>query len=280
MASGEGGLSLNERLENAITRLGFWYRITLIMVIVGLVSLSGIISASQFYFHQEIGKYGHIQEILLADKNESVLAFIPYTQEVFPTEAIVTLYLTQIWLTIGNGIVIGLLSFLFIWVTFRGQGHRRELESIERQFIRQSYLVNFETSIPEGENKIDKILRQASLVFPTLNEIQRREYANKIRTKTNEQVGNTTVDAIVETKKGDFIVKFYDKIVSFDDIKSLCEILSKSRPRIFRLLIVSKEFEDDLQSNKLVDLMDSISKYYKVDLIFEEDQGYSMLWID
>lgn len=280
MASGEGNLSLNERLENAITRLGFWYRVTLIMVIVGLVSLSGIISASQFYFHQEIGKYGHIQEIEIGDKKISVLAFIPYTAEVFPAEAIVTLFLTQIWLTVGNGIVIGLLSFLFLWVTFRGQGHRRELESIERQFIRQSYLVNFETSIPEGENRVDKILKQASLVFPTLNEIQRQKYANKMRTKVNETIGDEEIDALVETRKGDFIVKFFDKTVSFNDIKSLCDNVSKSRPRVFRLLIVSKDFEDELQSNKLVDMMDSLPKYFKVDLIFEEEQGYSMLWID
>lgn len=280
MASGEGSMSLNERLENAITRLGFWYRITLVMVIIGLVSLSSIISASQYYFHQEIGKYGHIQEIELTGKDESVLAYIPYTAEVFPADAIVTLFLTQIWLTVGNGIVIGLLSFLFIWVTFRGQGHKRELESIERQFIRQSYLVNFETSIPEGENRVEKILSQAASVFPTLNELQRSKYANKMKTRKNEKLGDETIDAIVETKKGDFIVKFYDKPVSFNDIKSLCDTLTKSRPRIFRLLIVSGDFDEELQSNKLVDMMDSLSKYFKVDLIFEEEQGYSMLWID
>ena len=105
VASGEANLTLSERLESAITKLGFWYRITIIFVIVGLVSLSGIISASQIYFHQEIGQHGHIEEIYLADNDVTLLAFIPYSEEIFPADGIVTLYMTQIWLMIGNGIV-------------------------------------------------------------------------------------------------------------------------------------------------------------------------------
>ncbi len=278
MASGEGSISLNEKLESAISRLGFWYRITIIMVVIGLVSLSAIISASQIYFHEEIGKHGYIEEIFIEATNESVLAFIPYTEEIFSTDGIVTLFLTQIWLMIGNGIAIGLLGFLVFWVTYRGHKHTTELESIERQFIRQSYLVNFETSIPEGDTKVGKILNQASLVFPALKYIQQKKSANKI--KLNVQVNGYAIDAIVPTKKGDFIVKFFDNVVTYDEIKSLCEKLSKSRVRIYRVLCIAKDFQQELQTPKLVDLMDELTTYFKVDLIFEEEQGYSMLWID
>ena len=278
MASGEGSISLNEKLESAISRLGFWYRVTIIMVVIGLVSLSAIISASQIYFHEEIGKHGYIEEIFIEATNESVLAFIPYTEEIFSTDGIVTLFLTQIWLMIGNGIAIGLLGFLVFWVTYRGHKHTTELESIERQFIRQSYLVNFETSIPEGDTKVDKILNQASLVFPALKYIQQKKSANKI--KLNVQVNGYAIDAIVPTKKGDFIVKFFDNVVTYDEIKSLCEKLSKSRVRIYRVLCIAKDFQQELQTPKLVDLMDELTTYFKVDLIFEEEQGYSMLWID
>ena len=278
MASGEGSLSLNERLESAISKLGFWYRVTIIMVIVGLVALSGIISMSQIYFHQEVGKHGAIEEIEIAE-NESVLAFIPISEEIFPAESIVNLYLTQVWLMVGNGIVIGILSFLVLWVTYRGNVHQKEFESIERQFIRQSYLVNFETSLPEGDTRSDKILHHASLVFPTLKELQLGTSRSK-RIKENVAVNGDTVDVIVSTKKGDFVVKFFDEKVTFEHIKSLCNSLSKSRTRVFRVLCVAKDFEENLQSNELVDLMDSLPKYFKLDLIFEEEQGYSMLWID
>ncbi len=282
MSKGPQDYSLAEKLDNAIKQLGFWYRISIIIVLVGLASLSGIISMSQFYFHDEVAKYGQIQEIFIQDENITVLAFLPYSEEIFPAEGIVSLYITQIWLMYGNGVVIGLLSFLFIWVTYRGKAHTEEFESIERQFIRQSYLVNFETSVPEGETRVEKILNEAIHVFPTLKEVQRKAKLKqtKIPYKLNQKFNGETIDGIVSTKKGDFIVKFYDKTVSESDLKNLIKILSKSRAKIFRVLCVAKDYDEDLQSNKLVGIMDKIPKYFKLDLIFEEEHGYSMLWID
>jgi len=274
--------SLAEKLENAIKQLGFWYRISIIIVLVGLASLSGIISMSQFYFHDEIAKHGQIEEIFIQDEDITVLAFLPYTEEIFPAEGIVSLYITQVWLMYGNGVVIGLLSFLFIWVTYRGKAHTLEFESIEQQFIRQSYLVNFETSVPEGTTRVEKILNEAIHVFPALKEVQRKAKLKqtKIPYKLGQKFSGETIDGIVSTKKGDFIVKFYDKTVSESDLKNLVTILSKSRDKIFRVLCVAKDYEEDLQSNKLVGIMDKIPKYFKLDLIFEEEHGYSMLWID
>ena len=282
MSKGPQDHSLAEKLENAIKQLGFWYRISIIIVLVGLASLSGIISMSQFYFHDEIAKYGQIQEIFIQDENITVLAFLPYTEEIFPAEGIVSLYITQVWLMYGNGVVIGLLSFLFIWVTYRGKAHTLEFESIEQQFIRQSYLVNFETSVPEGTTRVEKILNEAIHVFPALKEVQRKAKLKqtKIPYKLGQKFSGETIDGIVSTKKGDFIVKFYDKTVSESDLKNLVTILSKSRDKIFRVLCVAKDYEEDLQSNKLVGIMDNIPKYFKLDLIFEEEHGYSMLWID
>jgi len=274
--------SLAEKLENAIKQLGFWYRISIIIVLVGLASLSGIISMSQFYFHDEVAKHGQIEEIFIQDEDITVLAFLPYTEEIFPAEGIVSLYITQVWLMYGNGVVIGLLSFLFIWVTYRGKAHTLEFESIEQQFIRQSYLVNFETSVPEGTTRVEKILNEAIHVFPALKEVQRKAKLKqtKIPYKLGQKYSGETIDGIVSTKKGDFIVKFYDKTVSESDLKNLVTILSKSRDKIFRVLCVAKDYEEDLQSNKLVGIMDKIPKYFKLDLIFEEEHGYSMLWID
>jgi len=282
VSKGPQDYSLAEKLDNAIKQLGFWYRISIIIVLVGLASLSGIISMSQFYFHNEVGKYGQIQEIFIQDENITVLAFLPYSEEIFPAEGIVSLYITQIWLMYGNGVVIGLLSFLFIWVTYRGKAHTEEFESIERQFIRQSYLVNFETSVPEGETRVEKILNEAIHVFPTLKEVQRKAKLKqtKIPYKLDQKFNGETIDGIVSTKKGDFIVKFYDKTVSESDLKNLIKTLSKSRDKIFRVLCVAKDYDEDLQSNKLVGIMDKIPKYFKLDLIFEEEHGYSMLWID
>lgn len=282
MSKGPQDLSLAEKLDNAIKQLGSWYRISIIIVLVGLAALSGIISMSQFYFHDEIAQYGHIEEIYVEDQDVTVLAFLPYTEKIFPAEGIVALYITQVWLMYGNGIVIALLSFLFIWMTFRGKSHTDEFESIERQFIRQSYLVNFETSVPEGDSRTEKILNEAIHVFPALKEVQRKAKSKqtKIAYKIDKKINGENIDAIVSTKKGDFIVKFYDKTVSESDLKNLVQLLSKSQDKIFRVLCVAKDYDDSLQSNKLVGIMDRLPKYFKLDLIFEEEHGYSMLWID
>ena len=282
MSKGPQDLSLAEKLDNAIKQLGFWYKISIIIVLVGLASLSGIISLSQFYFHDEIAKYGNIQEIFIEDENITLLAFLPYSEDVFPAEGIVALYITQVWLMYGNGIVIALLSFLFVWVTYRGKAHTQEFESIERQFIRQSYLVNFETSVPEGETRVEKILNEAIHVFPALKEIQRKAKStqSKIPYKIDQKINGETIHGIVSTKKGDFIVKFYDESVNESDLKNLVQLLSKSRDKIFRVLCVAKDYDESLQSNKLVGIMDKLPKYFKLDLIFEEEHGYSMLWID
>jgi len=282
VSKGPQDLSLAEKLDNAIKQLGAWYRISIIIVLVGLASLSGIISMSQFYFHDEINKHGYIGQFYDKDKNITYLAFIPSTEEVFPAEGIVNLYVTQLWLMYGNGIVIALLSFLFVWVTYRGKAHTQEFESIERQFIRQSYLVNFETSVPEGQTKVEKILNEAIHVFPPLKEVQRKshEKQSKIPYKLDQKINGDTIDGIVSTKKGDFIVKFYDKTVTASDIKNLVNMLTKSRDTIFRVLCVAKDYDEELQSNKLIGIMDQLPKSFKLDLIFEEEHGYSMLWID
>jgi len=282
MLKGGGDMSLTERLEYAIRELGFWYRITIIMVLVGLVALSGIISMSQYYFHQELGKYGQIEEIYFEKEDITILAYVPFTGDVFPSDGIVTLYLTQIWLMVGNGIVIALLSFLFFWTSYRGNTHKKEFESIERQFVRQSYLINFETSLPEGDSRIEKILNQSIHVFPTLKEIYRvaKKEEKKIPLKTNQKIHNQILDAVVQTKKGNFIIKFFQPSANYQEIKNLVDDLSKSRQKIFRVLCISPQFDKVFQSNQLVDLMSKLPKEFKLDLIIEENQGYSMLWID
>ncbi len=273
--------SLAEKLDAAIENLSIWYRVTLVMVIIGLLSLSVVISLSQYYFQQEISKHGSIEEIKDEKTGQIGLAFVPNSEEIFSTESVLTLYTTQVWLMASNGVVIGLLSFLFLWITYRGQSYKKELKAIEGQLIRQSYLVNFETSIPEGDSKEDKILNHSSLVFPELQAILRRvkPESKKLPYKQNQSIGNEIMDVVVSTKKGDFAVKFFGA-VSVSTLEQFANNLSKSGKSFFRVLCVSKNFDDDLQSAKLASIMQNLNLKFDMDLIFEEEQGYSMLWIN
>ncbi len=273
--------SLAEKLDAAIENLSSWYRVTLIMVIIGLLSLSVVISVSQFTFQEEIHKHGEIKEIKDEESGQVGLAFVPNTDQIFSAESILKLYTTQVWLMASNGVVIGLLSFLFLWITARGQSYKKELKSIEGQLIRQSYLVNFETSLPEGETKADKILNHSSLVFPELQAILRKAKPGekKLPYKQNQTLGGETMDVVVSTKKGYFAVKFFDS-VSKQTLEQFASNLSKSGKPFFRVLCVAKNFDEELQSVSLATILQNLNLKFDMDLIFEDEQGYSMLWIN
>ncbi|MFN3654900.1 MAG: hypothetical protein ACK4TO_06190 [Candidatus Nitrosotenuis sp.] len=277
--SENGDKSLAEKLDIAIESLSSWYRVILVMVIIGLLSLSVVISLSQYYFQQEITKNGHITEIRDEKTGATGLVFVPNSERVFAPESILGLYTTQVWLMASNGLVIGLLSFLFLWITYRGHAYRKELKSIEGQLIRQSYLVNFETSIPEGKDRIERILNHSCLVFPELQTLLRGKSDKKLPAKLNQKVGTDTVDILIPTKKGDFIVKFFDD-VSFPILEQFTSNMSKSGKLIFRVLCVAKNYDEDLQSSQLSSLMQKLNLDFDMDLIFEDEQGYSMLWIN
>lgn len=271
--------SLAEKLDIAIENLGIWYRVTLVMVIIGLLSLSVVISLSQYYFQQEISKHGQIVEVHEEDGTVT-LTFQPHTDQVFSTQSILNLYSTQVWLMASNGLVIGLLSFLFLWITYRGQAYKKELKSIESQLIRQSYLVNFETSIPEGDTREDKILNHACLVFPELQSLLGgRLGKKKLPYKLNQSVGGQKVDILVPTKRGDFVVMFFDS-VSFEMLEKITAELSKSGRNLFRVLCIAKNYDDAMQSSQLSSMMQKLGATFDIDLIFEDEQGYSMLWIN
>jgi hypothetical protein len=278
---GNGEKSLAEKLDFAIENLSIWYRVTLVMVIIGLLSLSVVISLSQHYFQQEINKNGAIKEVTNEETGEVGIVFVPNSEQVFLPESILKLYTTQVWLMMSNGLVIGLLSFLFVWITYRGNAYRKELKSIENQLIRQSYLVNFETSIPEGNTKEDRILNHSALVFPELQNVlkQVKPESKKLPYKLNQTIGKDTVDLSVSTKKGDFVVKFFDT-VSYQTLEQFSDNLSKSGKALFRVLCVAKNYDENLQSQQLSSLMQKLNLDFDMDLIFEEEQGYSMLWIN
>lgn len=87
------------------------------------------------------------------------------------------------------------------------------------------------------------------------------------------------MDVVVSTKKGYFAVKFFDS-VSKQTLEQFANNLSKSGKPFFRVLCISKNFDDELQSAHLGTILQNLELKFDMDLIFEDDQGYSMLWIN
>lgn len=85
--SQNGDRSLAEKLDAAIENLSTWYRVTLIMVIIGLLSLSVVISLSQYHFQDEINKHGEIKEIKDEKQAKSALHLFQILMRYSPLKA-------------------------------------------------------------------------------------------------------------------------------------------------------------------------------------------------
>jgi hypothetical protein len=46
------------------------------------------------------------------------------------------------------------------------------------------------------------------------------------------------------------------------------------------VLCVAKNFDEELQSVSLATILQNLNLKFDMDLIFEDEQGYSMLWIN
>jgi hypothetical protein len=96
------------------------------------------------------------------------------------------------------------------------------------------------------------------------------------------------VDVALKTLEGYFIVKdFKDHIVTQEDLEYLLKTArhkfrnKRLQPNIFRIIVVAKDYEESfLKRESLEQIMNRlVGTKLKVDLIVEEEKGYSVLWI-
>jgi len=162
----------------------------------------------------------------------------------------------------------------------------KEYNELADGFIRKSYLINFETAVPKGSTKVEKILNEAIKVFPELKETQKaaEKKGKKIHYEINKETGDTAYDLTLITKSGQyFLVKFMEK-ETYDDLKNIVKNTNKKfgKDKVFRLLMVGKDdnFDNIFQDYGFEESMNNLKRKFKLDLIVESDKGYSMVWID
>jgi len=152
-------------------------------------------------------------------------------------------------------------------------------------FIRKSYLINFETAIPKGTNKVKKILNEAIKVFPELKETKREaeKKGDKLHYEINRKFDDSVYDLSLETKSdGFFLIKFIEE-QSFEELEKIVKNTNsyfKDNMKVFRLICVGTDFESIIQDHSVEERMDNLQRKFKLDLILEYDKGYSMVWID
>ncbi|MCV0411391.1 hypothetical protein [Nitrosarchaeum sp.] len=197
------------------------------------------------------------------------------------------LFTLGLWLPISNG-------GLFLKIITKGKKQQKELLKIQSYLIRRSYLMNFELVEPEiiikeGNPKLEKIMNHLSFVFPEIDRI------NKKRIKKNKSVEKykkkqkgkihflRNYDLGIKTSTGWYIIQFYENSVKIRDIEEIIKKFSFEKNiglEIRRIIIIGKIFDNAFEKENIRSTMDLLKRKIHVDLILENNFGYSTVWID
>ena len=176
---------------------------------------------------------------------------------------------------------------------------KRNFLEVQADFIRRTYLMNFELVNSEGSSQKDKIFNHLCLVFPQVNEIKKKRTKQKltsfdqppksIKEKFERKIRKKTFflrdyDLVLGTSTGYFVIRIInDKTITFEDVKSQVEGLQKkwfNKDILARFIILGKSFDKSFEEPELINQMKTLKKKFYVDLIVEDDFGYSTIWID
>ena len=170
------------------------------------------------------------------------------------------------------------------WMIIRNSRFFRELSYMQQQKIRQSYFLAIETTVPEGETSVERVYDILGNVLPEIKLTKKnaRKKGEKFQHDLEFKSQGEVFDLKVNTSEGIVLVEFFDKILSWDDLKGFVERIDKAFKdvnEILRVVCVSKDFDDIFLSEELSDKIKKISNTYKIDLLKEDKTGFTTLFI-
>ena len=198
------------------------------------------------------------------------------------------IFALSIWLPISNG-------NLFLKIIRNGRKQQRELLQIQNHLVRKSYLMNFELVKPEiivneGNPKFEKIMNHLSFVFPEVDRINKKrikkrksgeKYANRFKRKMHFL---RNYDLGIYTSTGWYVVQFYENIVKFEDVEKIVKKFTLEKillgAEIQRIIIIGKNFDSSFDKEQLIKQMSLLKRKMYLDIILEDEYGYSTIWID
>ena len=178
---------------------------------------------------------------------------------------------------------------------------------VQSALVRRAYILNFELEESEGVSQTDKIFNHLSLVFPQINQIKKRRlkkgYTNfdqplksmlKRWWNRNNRVNRYVYgkfDLSVNTSSGIFLVKITnEKVLTFQDIENTVKEIRKkmkitglgieSKGEIDRLIFLTKSFDETISKKELGEKITNLKRDYRIDIIKEDEYGYSTIWIN
>ena len=188
--------------------------------------------------------------------------------------------------------VVGVFGFNLYWIFVRKRKTHRDLLQIHSSFIHRSYVTMFEFVRPEGETKVDKLFNHLSLVFPEVEKFKKR--LDKKQKKFSEREESLlypktettdTYDFITAT--GTFLLVIFKTTVKWEDVEKMIKVNNRDQnveklfgSDIMRIIYLADEYESFFESDDFVSKMKETKRKFKLDLIMENNLGYSTIWID
>jgi len=196
-----------------------------------------------------------------------------------------------------------------IYFFFHVQKKIKNLEKWDANYVKQSYFLVFQTTIPVGDTMGEKIYHLAKHVYPELrSEIalsdpsvlekiewhlrrfisylfrrKRESEQERLSKALNYRTDSYILDLVLKTRHGFFIVKYFgNKTVGLTDLNELIKIVKKKfSPKMWteskssRVICVAREYDPEI----LLRVKDLVTSEINTDLLVEEERGFSVLWI-
>ena len=190
--------------------------------------------------------------------------------------------------------LVGMIGWELVWFLTKRKTHR-ELLQIHSSFIHRSYVTMFEFVRPEGETKVDKLFNHLSLVFPEVEKFKKRldkkqkKFSETIYMKESLLYPKTettdTYDFITAT--GTFLLVIFKTTVKWEDVEKMIKVNNRDQnieklfgSDIMRIIYLADEYDSFFDTDDFVSKMKETKRKFKLDLIKENNLGYSTIWID
>ena len=199
---------------------------------------------------------------------------------------------------------------------------RKKSRNIQNQYERRQYFLILSTMEGEGKNTLEKFMDIAIRVFPPLKKEAQKHAFKKdwwLDETKREDAGENKYDIITSHRIGFakvwFVVKRFDKTVTFDDITNVWMKDKREQDRRpIRIVIIAKDYDPKFFTNELDEKMKDLLFYQKrerskrsektitnlkkknkyekmrtermnnpdkigIDLLIEKEYGFTPLWL-
>lgn len=197
----------------------------------------------------------------------------------------------------GIGICVILFSGMFIFgFLYKRSETLKTISSIHNTLIHKLYFINFEHVSSTGNSRLEKLINHLGLVFP---EIQKKLTKLEKKQKTIDWFQKhqkfskkinflNDYDLFFRTTMGLFVIKIFDKPVTFEDLENITKQLHNHNittkiigsSQVERVIILSKSYDDLFNTPNIDKKMNSLKHDFNFDLILEDEDGYTIIWVD